>query len=34
MKVKETKKIIKNCADLDIEADEMLEILECVYTNL
>ncbi|NFA41508.1 hypothetical protein EXM65_02660 [Clostridium botulinum] len=34
MKVEETKKIIINCADLDIEVDEMLEILECVYTNL
>ena len=34
MKVEETKKIIINCADLDIEADEMLEILEGVYTNL
>lgn len=34
MKVEETKKIIINCADLDIEVEEMLEILECVYTNL
>lgn len=34
MKVEEIKKIIINCADLDIEVDEMLEILECVYTNL
>jgi DNA-binding transcriptional regulator YhcF (GntR family) len=34
MKVEETKEIIINCADLDIEVDEMLEILECVYRNL
>lgn len=34
MKVEETNKIIKNCANLDIEANEMLDILECVYTNL
>ncbi|MHC1748001.1 MAG: hypothetical protein AB9856_06355 [Cellulosilyticaceae bacterium] len=34
MKVKETKKIIINCADLDIESDEILEILECIYKKL
>lgn len=34
MKVEEIKKIIINSADLDIEADEMLEILECIYINL
>lgn len=34
MKVEETKKIIINCADLDIESGEMLEILECIYNKL
>lgn len=34
MKVEETKKIIINCADLDVEAEEMLEILEYIYKKL
>lgn len=34
MKVEETKKVIINCADLDVESDEMLEILECIYNKL
>lgn len=34
IKVEETKKIITNCADLDIESGEMLEILEYIYNKL
>lgn len=34
MKVEEIKNIIINCADLDIEVDEIQGILECVYANL
>lgn len=33
-KMEEIKKVIINCADLDIESDEMQEILEYVYKNL
>ena len=34
IKVEVTKNIMLNCADLDIESDEILEILECIYNKL